>query len=159
MSDPWSFGWTQVLTIAGLMLTAIISGLGLRTFGKWRRENIETRGIETAVDALALAYQTKLVFQNIRAPITYPYEYESMPERPGETDDIRSARGKYFAIARRIEQNGEFFKAIWGIQPRVMALFGPETEGIFLELHEARRQIEVSGHLLYANFIRERGLT
>jgi hypothetical protein len=158
-NDAWSFGWTQLLTIVGLVLTAIVSGFGLRTFGKWRRENIEDRRIETAVDALSLAYQAKWVFQNIRAPITYSYEYESMPGRSGESEDIRAVRGKYFAVLRRVERNSEFFRSIWNIQPRMMALFGPDVEAIFLELHEARRQMEVSAELLLSNFVRERGLT
>jgi hypothetical protein len=45
MGDPWAFGWTQVLAIAALVLTGVVSGLGLRTFGKWRRETIEGRRI------------------------------------------------------------------------------------------------------------------
>ena len=40
-----------------------------------------------------------------------------------------------------------------------MALFGPDTESIFLELHKARRQIEVSAGLLYQHFLSEGGLT
>jgi len=159
MSDPWSFGWTQLLTIAGLLLTGTVSAFGLRTFGKWRRETIEGRRIEAAVDALALAYQAKWVFENIRAPITYEYEYEKMPERAGEDENSRSARGRYFAVLERVQRNSDFFKAVWNIQPRMMALFGTDTESIFLELHKARRQIEVSAGLLYQHFVSERGLT
>ena len=159
MSDPWAFGWTQALTIAGLLLTVIVSGLGLHTFGKWKRETIEARRIEAAVEALSLAYQAKWVFENIRAPITHEYEYEQMQGRSGESDDRRSSRGKYFAVLKRIEGNSEFFKAVWNIQPRMMALFGPETESIFLELHKARRQIEVSAGLLYQRFASEIGLS
>jgi hypothetical protein len=159
MNDPWAFGWTQTLTIVGLLLTAIVSGLGLRTFGKWKRETIEGRRIEAAVEALSLAYQAKWVFENIRAPITHEHEYEEMQGRSGESDDSRSSRGKYFAVLKRIEGNSEFFKAVWNIQPRMMALFGPETESIFLELHKARRQIEVSAGLMYQHFAREIGLS
>jgi hypothetical protein len=68
MENPWAFGWTQLLMIAGLVLTGVVSLLGLRTFGKWRRETIEARRIEAAVDALSLAYQTRWIFENIRAP-------------------------------------------------------------------------------------------
>lgn len=158
MSDPWAFGWTQLLTIAGLALTAIVSGLGLRTFGKWRRETIEGRKIEAAVDALSLAYQSKWVFENIRAPIVYAYEYEEMPGRSGETEDERGMCGKYFAVMRRIERNSKYFQEVWNVQPRVMALFGAETEAIFRQLHEARRQVEVSATLLHQHFRQEKGL-
>jgi hypothetical protein len=158
MENPWAFGWTQLLMIAGLVLTGMVSILGLRTFGKWRRETIEARRIEAAVDALSLAYQTRWIFENIRAPIIYPYEYEEMQERPGEPEDRRASRGKYFAVLKRVERNSEFFKAVWNVQPRVMALFGAETERVFRELHEARRQIEVSAGLLYRDFTSEVGL-
>jgi hypothetical protein len=158
MTDPWAFGWTQLLTIAGLILTGVVSGIGLRTFGKWRRETIEARKIEVAVDALSLAYQSKWVFENVRAPLFFAYEYEGMPKRSGETEDERSMRGKYFAVMRRIERNSQFFKAVWDIQPRVMALFGAETEKIFREMHEARRQVEVSAGLLYQHFHAEKGV-
>ena len=157
MENQWVFGWTQLLTIAGLALTAVISIFGFRTFGKWRREAIEERRIEAAVDALSLAYQSKWVFENIRAPVIFPYEYEDMPERPGEPEERRSARGKYYAVLKRLERNSDFFKGMWNVQPRVMALLGAETERIFRELHEARRQIEVSAGLLYRDFSNEVG--
>jgi hypothetical protein len=157
MSDPWAFGWTQLLIISGLLLTAVVSGFGLRTFGKWRRETIEERRIAAAVDALSLAYQSKWVFENIRAPIVSSYEYGQMTRDSGESTDDRSTRGKYFAVMKRIEHNNEFFKAVWNVQPRVMALFGRETEAIFREMHEARRQIEVSAGLLYMHFLDEKG--
>jgi hypothetical protein len=155
MSDPWSFGWTQVLAIAALVLTSVVSWLGLRTFGKWRRETIEGRRIEVAVEALSLTYQSKWIFENIRAPIVYEYEYDDMPGISGESDDERARRGKYFGVMRRIERNGEFFKEVWRVQPRVMALFGADTEAIFREMHEARRQMEVSAGLLFQHFREE----
>jgi hypothetical protein len=157
MSDPWAFGWTQLLTIVGLLLTGGVSAVGLRTFAKWRRETIEGRRIEVAVEALSLTYQSRWVFENMRGPIVYAYEYEEMANHPGENDDERARRGKYFAVLRRIERNSEFFKEVWRVQPRVMALFGAETEAIFREMHEARRQMEVSAGLLFQRFREERG--
>ena len=156
MSDPWTFGWTQVLAIAALLLTSVVSVLGLRTFGKWRRETIEGRRIEVAVEALSLTYQSRFIFENIRAPIVYEYEYDDMPGISGESDDERARRGKYFGVLRRIERNSEFFKEVWRVQPRVMALFGADTEAIFREMHEARRQMEVSAGLLFQHFREER---
>jgi len=40
-----------------------------------------------------------------------------------------------------------------------MALFGADTESVFLELHKARRQIEVSAGLLYQHLASEIGLS
>jgi hypothetical protein len=156
MTDPWSFGWMQLFAVAGLLLTGTVSVFGLRTFGKWRRETIEARRIETAVEALSLTYQSKWIFENIRAPIVYEYEYEDMLGISGESEDERARRGKYFAVMRRIERNNEFFKEVFRVEPRVMALFGADTEDIFCELHEARRQMEVSAGLLFQHFREER---
>lgn len=155
MSDPWTFGWTQLLAIIGLLMTAGISFAGLRTFGKWRRESIEDRRIEAAIDALSIAYQSKYVFENIRGPMIFGYEYEEMPVSPGESESRRGRRGGYYAVLKRIERNREFFESVWKIQPRVMALFGREAENIFGLLHEARRNIEVSAGLLFAHFDEE----
>lgn len=155
MENPWAFGWTQVLTIIGLAMTAIISIAGLRTFSKWRRENIEERRIEAALEALSIAYQSKYVFQNIRGPMIFAYEYQEMPNRPGEPEDRRATRGEFYAVLKRIENHKDFFESVWKIQPRMMALFGSKTEEIFLELHKARQQVEVSAGLLLQHFVEE----
>jgi hypothetical protein len=79
-----------------------------------------------------------------------------MPAISGESEDERSRRGKYFGVLRRIERNNEFFKEVFRVEPQVMALFGAGTEDIFCELHEARRQMEVSAGLLFQHFREER---
>jgi hypothetical protein len=125
MSDPWAFGWTQLLTICGFVLTATIAGLSLRTFNRWRREKIEEKKIELAFDGLAIAYETKYIFGSIRAPMTFDAEYKDMPRRPEESDDQWSRRGTYYAIYKRIEAHRDFFDRVWKLQPRFMAAFGP----------------------------------
>jgi hypothetical protein len=51
-----------VLTIIGFGITVAFGIAGFRTFRKWKREQIEERRIETAIEALSLAYQSKYVF-------------------------------------------------------------------------------------------------
>jgi hypothetical protein len=146
MADPgpWTFGWTQLLTIAGLG----IAFQGVRTFGKWRREKIGEKRIEVAVDALAAAYKSKDVFEHIRAPLSRGYEYLDMPQVAGESESERSGRASLFVVRRRIEQNKDFFDHVWELQPKFMAIFGRDTENIFLFLHKARRDIEVACEIL-----------
>jgi hypothetical protein len=48
MDNPWAFGWTQLLGVSGLLLTAAIGGFGLRTLNKWRREKIEEKKVDLA---------------------------------------------------------------------------------------------------------------
>jgi hypothetical protein len=69
MNDPWAFGWTQLLTVIGMAITTTIALAGFRTFGRWRREKIEERRIELALEALSLAYESKAVFGHIRSPL------------------------------------------------------------------------------------------
>jgi hypothetical protein len=59
MSNPWEFGWTQLLTVVGFGITTVIAFSGFRTFGRWKREKVEERRIEIALDALALAYESR----------------------------------------------------------------------------------------------------
>jgi hypothetical protein len=62
MTDPWAFGWTHVLTIVGFFVTCGIAYFGFRTFERWKREKIEEKRIDIAIEALALAYDSKEVF-------------------------------------------------------------------------------------------------
>jgi hypothetical protein len=71
-----------------------------------------------------------------------------MPEIAGETERERSRRGNLFAVRRRLERNRDFFDHVWELQPKFMAIFGRETEDIFLLLHTARRDIEVACEML-----------
>jgi hypothetical protein len=148
MTDPWAFGWTQLLTIFGMIITVIIALGGFRTFGRWKREKLEERKIEIAFEALSLAYESKFIFQNIRSPMASGHEWKDMPERPGETEHERNSRGGYYASAKRIHDHRDFFERLFRIQPRVMALFGAENENVFLLIHQARRTIEVAALML-----------
>ena len=139
MASPWDFGWTQLFTIVGLVMTGCISIAGLRTFDKWKREKLEERRIECALDALSIAYHTKHIFDYVRSPMSSSYEWEEMPGKPGEPEERRAKRGEYFAVLKRIEKTKDFFDSVWKLQPRFITLFGAETEETFLILHKARR--------------------
>jgi hypothetical protein len=86
MSDPWAFGWTQVFTILGFLITIGIAFGGFRTLERWKREKIEEKKIDTAIDALALAYESKFIFDNIRSELTCEVEWDDMPGKAGETE-------------------------------------------------------------------------
>lgn len=48
----------------------------------------------------------------------------------------------------RIEHHKDCFERVWKMQPRFMAVFGKDAAGIFMKLHKARREIEVSAGML-----------
>ena len=147
MPTPWTFGWTQLLTIIGFIITILIAVGGFRTFGRWKKEKIEEKRIETAIEALALVYESKFIFDHIRSEMSFGYEWKDMPDSYG-TEEHRNARGPFYAILKRIEANKDFFERAWKIQVRCTALFGPKVEEIFLLIQRARREIEVPAGML-----------
>jgi hypothetical protein len=148
MNDPWAFGWTQLLTLIGFAITILIAFGGFRTFGRWKREKIEERRITTAIDALALAYETKIVFRSIRSSLSHNFDYKEMPVKPSETEDERSSRGSVWVVGKRVLDNKDFFDRVWKLQPVVMAVFGEHMEDVFGKLHDARAFIQVASQML-----------
>jgi hypothetical protein len=148
MNGPWTFGWTQLLTIVGFVITTTIAWGGFRSIKRWRLEKLEERRIETAMESLTLAYETKFIFQHIRQIMVFSYEWADMPEHAGESDDKRNRRGAFYASIKRMNMNKDFFDRAWSLQPRCMAIFGPEVESTFEKLHKARRHIEVAAKML-----------
>jgi hypothetical protein len=138
MNNPWEFGWTQLLTIVGLVLTSGFAAAGFRTFGRWKREKLEEKRIEIAFEALSLAFETKHIFRQIRARIAYEVEWRDMEPIEGETSEDRMQRGSYFAVLKRLSENRAFFDRVWTIQPKFLAAFGEENEEIFENFHVAR---------------------
>jgi hypothetical protein len=86
------------VAIAAFVITTILAIAGLRTFDRWKREKVEERRIETAIDALALAYESKIVFRSIRSPHSNQLEHKNMDVKEGESDDDRQQRGAYWAV-------------------------------------------------------------
>lgn len=155
MNDPWIFGWTQLLTIIGFVITILIAIAGFRSFERWRKEKIEEKRIDTAVDALVLIREMKWVFENIRSPMSFDYEWKDMPEMPGENEDKRRSRGPFYAVLKRIEGHRDFFNRAWKLQIRCGALFGQKAEDALLLLQKARREVEVSAGMLMRNSVPE----
>ncbi len=148
MDNPWTFGWAQLLTLIGFAITITIAGFGFRSFRRWRREKLEERRIEIAFEALAMAYESKYVFEDIRGPMSFPYEWADMPEQTGETDQDRQARGAFYAVLMRINRHKDFFDRLVKLLPKFMAMFGSDSEEVFMKGFQARRYIEVSAGAL-----------
>jgi hypothetical protein len=148
MNNAWTFGWTQLLTIIGMVITTIIAIAGFRTFGRWQREQIEERKIELALEALSLAYESKAVFGHIRSRVMYRGEGSDVPEKAGESEEHKRQRESFFAVLKRIEASNDYFTRIWALQPKFIAIFGERTEEIFDQLHKARRDIEATASVM-----------
>jgi hypothetical protein len=131
-ADPWTFGTNQLLTSLGLLITFGIATLGFRTFDKWKREKIEERRIDIALEALALAYEAESVFASTR-------EWPELADI--EDPDRRRAAASYFGVLKRLDNHKDYFERVWKVQPRFMAVFGKDRADIFKRVHEAHSNI------------------
>ena len=148
MNDPWAFGWTQVFTLVGFAITISIAIGGFKTFGRWRREKLEEERIAVALEAAALAFESKYIFENIRSPMAYSYEWQDLPKEGFKDDREWNSRGALYAPLKRVRDNKEFFEKAFKLQPKCMAILGKECEEIFMMMHRARREIEVASQML-----------
>ncbi|MGX1110559.1 MULTISPECIES: hypothetical protein [Bradyrhizobium] len=152
--DPWAFGWSHVLTIVGFFVTISIAIFGFRTFHRWKRERIEEKRIDIAIEALALAYDCQEIFEVIRNAGTLGHEYADMPRREHEDESQWHQRGPFYAVLKRMQAQADFFERLAKLRPRYMALFGVPAADSFKLIREARAFIVVSAqHLCYRPFV------
>ena len=50
MNNPWAFGWTQLLTVLGFIITIGIAFGSYRTFERWKREKLEEKKLDVALE-------------------------------------------------------------------------------------------------------------
>jgi hypothetical protein len=143
VSDPWAFGWTQVLTIIGFAISIGISIAGLRTFGKWKREKIEEKKLDIALEALSIAYEAQMIFEDIQRPFVSAYEWADMPTE-GMTEKEKDRRRSLYAIINRLQRHIGFFERVLSLQPKFMAVFGRESDAVFMKLHRSRNGIQAA---------------
>jgi len=143
MTDPWAFGWTPLLTIVGFFVTIGIAYFGFRTFERWKREKIEEKRIDIAIEALELAYDCREVFEIIRNSGTFGFEYADMPRRDREDDGEWNRRGPFYAILKRTQAHADFFERLAKLRPRYMALFGvPAADSVDVRIKGFVEEIE-----------------
>ena len=147
-NDPWAFGWTQLLTIIGFCITIGIAIGGFKTFGRWKREKIDELRMTIALEALSIAYETQFVFDGIRNPGSFGNEYADMKRGENESLEQYEASKTGYPTLKRVDDNKDFFQRVFKLQPRFMAVFGPQTEVIFKELYQARANVVVSAQAI-----------
>ncbi len=150
------FAGTAVAAV-GFITTSIFAVVGLHTFEKWKREKIEEKRIDVAIDALAIAYEAQLVFERIRSRLVREYEYKEIMDKQGYSaqDKRRESQGNGYAVLRRIEADSDFFDRVLKLEPRFVATFGRDSENIFSLLHKARRSVEINSEALIEEYLVE----
>ncbi|WP_161850250.1 hypothetical protein [Bradyrhizobium sp. CCBAU 051011] len=143
MNDPWAFGWTQLLTIIGFCITVTIALGSFRTFGRWKREKIEEKRLDVALEALSVAYEAQMVFEDIQRPYIGQYEWQSMPDQ-GMDKEEKERRQPIYAVINRLDRHVSYFERVLSLQPKFMAVFGSETKNTFTKLYRARNGIQAA---------------
>jgi hypothetical protein len=130
------------------MLGLGIAFQGLRTFGKWRREKIEEKRIEVAIDALAAAYKSKQIFEHIRAPLSRGMNIWTCPKSPANPRASEADALVYLwsgGVSNRTKTSLtmclNYNRNSWRSSVAI-------RRNIFLFLHKARRDIEVACDIL-----------
>ncbi len=136
------------MSLAALTATVAIAVKGFNTLEKWKKQRIEEKRLDVAWEMLSITYESKYVFDHIRTSLIREPEWAGMPIEPGESDDDRRRRGSYYAVLKRISDQSEFFERLFKLQPKCMAVLGSAAEDVFVLLHKARREIEVSAEML-----------
>src|SRR5262249_8630490 len=143
------------VALLGLIVTATIAGFGFRSFGKFKREKLEERRIEVAIDALAIAYESVFVFQAIRSRWVRGEEQDDDDQGTfGRIEgtvaiSLTSGQRSAYAILKRIRSHEDFFEKVYKLEPRFMAVFGADTDEIFSKLYSAKARVEAAAQGLY----------
>jgi hypothetical protein len=148
VTDPWAFGWTQLLTLVGFLITIVIAISGFRTFGRWKRERIEERRIDIAFETLSIARESKIVFRRIRDPHGFEGEWRNMPVKEGESVSDRNMRGGPYATLVRINAHADYFARMSRLQPQAIAVFGDAAEAAFERFNKANDFVRDSATFL-----------
>ncbi len=85
------------VALIGVIVTACFAFAGLKTFSRWKREKLEEKRIDVAIEALAIAFEVRLVFDAIRTRFTRAHEYadmkiEGVPAGKDQRSDLFSDR-------------------------------------------------------------------
>jgi hypothetical protein len=76
-----------VVALIGVIVTGSFAFAGLKTFNRWRREKLEEKRIDVAIEALAIGFEALVVFDDIRSRFVKASEYADM-----KNDGLRTGR-------------------------------------------------------------------
>jgi hypothetical protein len=141
--NPWEFGWTQLFTIIGFLITLSIAFGSFRTFNRWKREKIEEKKLDIALEALSVAYEAQMLFEDIQRPFIAHYEFADMPTE-GLSEKEQDRRRSLYAVINRVQRHIGFFERVLALQPKFMAVFGRETDAVFSKLYRARNNVQAA---------------
>lgn len=128
-----------VIALGGITVTGYFACAGLRTFDRWKQEKLEEKRIDVAIDALAIGVESRHVFDYIRSRF--------------RTGDMKSGDDQgFYAVLKRNQAQQPFFDKVLALEPKFVAVFGPDKEKIFERLFSARQQVIVTAEALIEDY-------
>jgi hypothetical protein len=134
------------VALFGVIVTGCFAFAGLRTFNRWKRKKLEEKRIDVAIDALAIGFEASIVFDDIRTRFARVHEYADM--KIARNDQTSQQQGGPYAVLKRMEAKQPFFDKALSLEPKFVAVFGRDKDGIFELLFSARRQVIVTAETL-----------
>jgi hypothetical protein len=148
---------TELATIAQAIAIisacwAIISGIGA-----WKREFIGKRKIELAEETLAAFFEIKDAIAFIRNPWSSGNEGSTRKRATYETDPESQLLDRGHVVFERYESKKDIFVHFNTLKYKFMAVFGTETEKIFLDTNKTLHSIFSSANMLATYYWQRQG--
>lgn len=123
MSEGWQFTLhlTEMASNVAVLVAAIVAVAGINS---WRSQLRGTKRYELSEEVLALFYQMRDAFHDIRIGLVWKGEGESRERRPGESDAERRAKERAHVVVERFDKHGELFARLNAVRYRFRAQFG-----------------------------------
>jgi hypothetical protein len=131
------------VALIGVIVTGSFAFAGLKTFERWKREKLEEKRIDIAIEVLSIGFEAQIVFDEIRSRFVAASEYADMKIDgvPSKNDQRSQQQHGPYAVLKRVEARQSFFNKVVALEPKFVALFGREKETIFQRVFAARREI------------------
>ncbi len=114
----------------------------------WRREFVGKRKIELAEDTLTLFYEAADAMHQIRSPMGYSSETDTVEKQDYESKEAYEARKKASVIFYRYNQHEKLFNKLHAMRYRFMAQIGKEKAKPFEDLYALVNKVVVSARML-----------
>lgn len=131
---------------------AIISGVGA-----WKREFIGKRKIELAEETLASFFEIKDAITFIRNPWSSGTEGSTRKRTTNETEAESQLLDRGYIVFERYESKKDIFVRFNTLKYKFMAVFGTETESIFVNTNKILNSIFVSANMLTTHYWKRQG--
>jgi hypothetical protein len=131
---------------------AIISGVGA-----WKREFIGKRKIELAEETLAVFFEIKDAIAFIRNPWSSGNEGSTRQKATYETESESKLLDRGHIVFERFESKKDIFVRFNTLKYKFMAVFGTNTESIFIDTNQTLNSIFISANMLATHYWQRQG--